>query len=56
MFIRDFLCKGLFWLIATITLIGSLLYLWLVWDSKNQELWDKMVNTIVVDDPEKVLA
>jgi hypothetical protein len=24
---------------------------WLLWDANNQQLWDKMVGTIVVKDP-----
>jgi uncharacterized RDD family membrane protein YckC len=58
MFVRDFVCKGLlFGILAVFTFgIGLILYFWLTWDSKNQELWDKMVGTIVVDDPNKLLA
>jgi hypothetical protein len=26
--------------------------LWLLWDKNNQALWDKVVNTVVVDDKE----
>jgi len=52
MFVRDFLCKGLLMsLIVSITFgLGLILYFWLTWDDKNQELWDKMVGTVVVDD------
>jgi len=32
-----------------------LLYFWLTWDDKNQKLWDKMVGTVVVDDPQDLL-
>jgi hypothetical protein len=28
----------------------------MAWDKRNQELWDKVVDTIVVDDPQKTLA
>ena len=48
MFVREHVCK---------LLIGFLLgwlifpYFWLVWDRNRQELWDKMVDTAVVDDP-----
>jgi hypothetical protein len=28
-----------------------ILELWLIWDRDNQELWDKVVGTVVVDDP-----
>ena len=38
-------------LLAVVTLgIG-----WLVWDSRNQELWDKVVGTVIVNDPQKQL-
>jgi uncharacterized RDD family membrane protein YckC len=48
MFVREHICKlliGFFlgWLIVP--------YFWLVWDKNRQELWDKMVDTMVVDDP-----
>jgi hypothetical protein len=33
--------------------VGMLAYFWLVWDVDNQELWDKVMGTIVVDDPLK---
>lgn len=58
MFVRDFLLKFLlFGAIASVTLgLGWVLYFWLLWDKANQELWDKMVGTIVVDDPGKLLA
>ena len=52
MFVRDFLLKFiLFGIIVSITFgIGLITYFWLLWDGKRQELWDKMVGTIVVDD------
>jgi uncharacterized RDD family membrane protein YckC len=59
MFVRDFLLKGLLFgtIIVTVTLgLGLILNFWLLWDKKNQELWDKLANTIVVDDPNKALA
>lgn len=34
----------------------GLLNLWLIWDKNNQELWDKIVDTVVVDDPDGQLA
>jgi uncharacterized RDD family membrane protein YckC len=34
----------------------GVLNLWLIWDKNNQELWDKVVNTVVVDDPHGQLA
>ena len=58
MFVRDFLCKGLLMsIIVSVTFgLGLILYFWLTWDDKNQELWDKMVNTVVVEDPDGRLA
>ncbi len=56
MFVREFLCKGLISIVASVTLIGVVLYFWLTWDDRNQELWDKMVNTVVVEDPDGRLA
>jgi uncharacterized RDD family membrane protein YckC len=52
MFVRDVLAKWVIGLVAGVTFIGIILYFWLCWDDKNQELWDKMVGTVVVDDPE----
>lgn len=48
MFVREHLAKfliGLFlgWLVLP--------YFWLLWDRNRQELWDKMLDTLVVDDP-----
>ena len=48
MFVREHLVKlliGLFlgWLVIP--------YFWLLWDKNRQELWDKMLDTVVVDDP-----
>ena len=34
--------------------LGIILF-WLVWDKSKQELWDKVVGTIVVDDPSGIL-
>jgi uncharacterized RDD family membrane protein YckC len=57
MFLREVVCKGLlFAVITTFTFgIGYVLYFMLLWDKKNQELWDKMAGTIVVDDPQGIL-
>jgi uncharacterized RDD family membrane protein YckC len=47
-FVREFIAK---------TIIGTMLgwlvfpYFWLCWDSERQELWDKIVGTIVVNVP-----
>ena len=53
---REVICKGVIGIVASITLIGYILYFWLLWDAKRQELWDKMADTIVVDDPRDALA
>ena len=58
MFLREFVYKGIvFGVIVTITFgIGAIFYFWLLWDKMNQELWDKMADTIVVDDDKRLLA
>ena len=37
------------------TFLGNIFYFWLLWDSERQELWDKMVDTVVVNDPGDLL-
>jgi uncharacterized RDD family membrane protein YckC len=53
MFVRELVAKPLVGMVSWVTL--GIAYFWLVWDSRNQELWDKVVGTIVVNDPQKVL-
>jgi uncharacterized RDD family membrane protein YckC len=55
MFVREVPCKWIIGTIAGVTVIGAILYFWLLWDSERQELWDKMVETVVVNDPENTL-
>jgi uncharacterized RDD family membrane protein YckC len=55
MFAREIPCKWVVGLAANITLVGWVMYFWLLWDAERQELWDKMVNTVVVNDPGKLL-
>jgi uncharacterized RDD family membrane protein YckC len=55
MFVRELLCKGLIGVFSNLTLVGFVVYFWLLWDSNRQELWDKMAETIVVNDPENAL-
>jgi uncharacterized RDD family membrane protein YckC len=55
MFAREIPCKWIIELFAGITVVGFVVYFWLLWDKERQELWDKMVETIVVNDPENVL-
>jgi uncharacterized RDD family membrane protein YckC len=53
MFVREFIAKPLMGVLSFLTL--GIANFWLVWDSRNQELWDKVVGTIVVNDPQKLL-
>jgi len=53
MFLREFIAKPVIYFASFITF--GLVNLWLVWDGANQELWDKVVGTIVVNDPQKKL-
>ena len=55
MFVREVPCKFLMWLIAFATFLGNIFYFWLLWDRERQELWDKMVDTVVVNDPGDLL-
>jgi uncharacterized RDD family membrane protein YckC len=55
-FLREFIVKSIVGLVASLTIVGLLAYFWLIWDRDNQELWDKVVGTVVVDDPSKQLA
>jgi uncharacterized RDD family membrane protein YckC len=52
---RELLCKGLIGFLSNLTLIGFVVYFWLLWDSDRRELWDKIVDTVVVNDPENAL-
>ena len=54
MFVREWIAKTLIGFVAWFTF--GLLYLWLVWDGRNQELWDKMVGTVVVTDTAQLLS
>jgi uncharacterized RDD family membrane protein YckC len=49
MFVREILAKSLVGF-----LLGWLIlpYFWLLWDRDKQQLWDKLVDTTVVDDPQ----
>lgn len=37
--------------IAGFTVIGILLFLWILWNKDNRELWDLAAGTVVVNDP-----
>ncbi len=58
MFLRDFVGKGIVWLIGYVILFvgGIVADCWLLWDKDRQELWDKVAGTVVVDDPDRRLA
>jgi uncharacterized RDD family membrane protein YckC len=58
MFVREFVLKGIMMsIIVSVTFgLGLILYFWLTWDDKNQELWDKVLSTVVVEDPDDALA
>ncbi len=48
-FVREWIAKAIIGVLGILTL--GIIYFWLIWDRDNQELWDKVVGTIVVDDP-----
>ena len=54
MFLREFIAKPLIGVLSVLTF--GIVNFWLVWDTKNQELWDKVVSTVVVDDPARLMA
>jgi uncharacterized RDD family membrane protein YckC len=54
MFLREIIAKTLIGFLGFFTL--GIIYFWLVWDKNKQELWDKVVGTIVVNDPQGELA
>jgi uncharacterized RDD family membrane protein YckC len=37
------------------TVIGLVLFFWLLWDKDNRQLWDLAAGTVIVNDPDKVL-
>ena len=45
--LREWIVKGF---IGSITF--GIAYIWILFDDKNQALYDKVMNTIVVDDPQ----
>lgn len=38
-------------ILSGLVVIGIVVNFWLLWDKDTQELWDKIVDTIVVNDP-----
>lgn len=51
MFLREVIAKGVIGAVVRFTFIGVILDFWLLWDKDRQELWDKMSDTLVVNDP-----
>lgn len=52
MFLREMIAKAVIAIGVFITFgLGAIVYFWLLWDKDDQQLWDKMVNTVVVNDP-----
>ncbi len=41
--------------IAGWTVIGLVLYFWLLWNKDYQQLWDIAAGTVVVDDPDNIV-
>jgi uncharacterized RDD family membrane protein YckC len=56
MALREIVGKGLIGIVVWATVLGIVLWFWLLWDAQRQELWDKIANTIVVDDQLNQLA
>lgn len=54
MALREIVAKMIIGFLAIFTL--GIIYFWLVWDKDKQELWDKVVGTIVVNDAHDQLA
>jgi uncharacterized RDD family membrane protein YckC len=54
MFVREVIAKPVIGILAWFTL--GIINFWLIWDKNKQQLWDKMVGTIVVSDPQGQLA
>ena len=52
MFLREAIAKPIINLLGTVTF--GIVNFWLIWDKDTQELWDKVVGTIVVNDANKL--
>lgn len=48
MFVREWIAKPVIAILGMFTF--GIINFWLCWDGNTQELWDKMVSTVVVDD------
>lgn len=53
MFLREWIAKPVAAILCALTF--GIAYFWLIWDSRNQEVWDKFAGTIVVNDPDRQL-
>jgi uncharacterized RDD family membrane protein YckC len=54
MLLREVVAKGLIGILSWLTF--GILNLWLLWDGKRQQLWDKVVDTVVVFDDSRQLG
>jgi uncharacterized RDD family membrane protein YckC len=54
MFLREVIAKPVVSVLSFITF--GIVNFWLLWDDKHQQLYDKIVGTVVVDDPQRQLA
>ncbi len=50
MALREVIAKPVIGILGAAVVIGVILDFWLLWDRDNQELWDKIVGTVVVND------
>lgn len=50
MLLREIVAKPVIGILGAIAVVGILANFWLVWDKDTQELWDKIVDTVVVND------
>jgi uncharacterized RDD family membrane protein YckC len=53
-FLREVIAKAIVGVLCSLTF--GIAYFWLIWDRDNQELWDKVVGTVVVNDPHRQLT
>lgn len=59
MFLREFIGKGIVMTVISLITFGLgplILNFMLMWTKKRQELWDKIADTIVIHDPQRVLS
>lgn len=51
MAVREIIAKPVIGVLGSIAVVGIVADFWLLWDKDTQELWDKIVDTVVVNDP-----